>query len=621
MLDQAWLIPILPLLASTLIAFFGRRLGPVVAPLLGVLATAVGFFISLSALFAIRDGLGPFHASFDWAQLGDTTIRIGLQMGAVEVAVVTMVTFAATFIQLYAMGYMRGDAKYNRFFAVVTLFVTGMLTTVMADNLLLLLVGWEIMGFASYSLIGHWFEKIENVWAAMKAFITTRIGDLGMLAAAFILFMHAGTLSFDGIFEAVAAAPAGSWWITAAALLLLWAAIGKAAQLPLHIWLPDAMAGPTPVSALIHAATMVAAGVFLVARNYPLFEASATAMTVVAWVGALSALFAAIVAVLQEDIKRVLAYSTMSQLGYMMLALGVGGFSAGIYHLITHGYFKALLFLGAGSVIVAMHHEQNIHRMGGLLKKLPITAITFLIGTLALAGVYPFSGYYSKDEILLFVYEANSTLFWIGVLVAFLTAFYMTRAFILTFLGKPRDAKAYEQAHESPAVMLIPLLALSVPAFTYGFGSYALFGQGIDHFLGHPLPAAVLANSQNVVTIVTAAALLGIVGGFLLFGVAKPAVRRQAIQTFAAPYQLVKNAFFIDQLYKMVFVRGTMAVSKFSGAFDRYVIDGIVNGIAAVAVALGAATRRLADGSAQGYMAVLFTGVLLAIIVFQVIGG
>src|SRR5690606_26945086 len=284
----------------------------------------------------------------------------------------------------------------------------------------------------------------------------TRIGDLGLMAAMFLLAAQAGTLQFDGIFEAVEGA-AGAWWVTLAALFLFWAAVGKSAQLPLHVWLPDAMAGPTPVSALIHAATMVAAGVFLVARNYALFEASGTALDVVAWVGGVTLLFAAVVAVLQEDIKKVLAYSTMSQLGYMMMALGVGGYAAGVFHVVTHGYFKALLFLGAGSVIHALHHEQNMHRMGGLFRRRPATAVTFIIGMLALAGIPPFAGYYSKDEILLAAYEANSALFWIGSVGALLTAFYMTRAVVLTFFGRPRDKHVFEHAHESPAVMTVPL--------------------------------------------------------------------------------------------------------------------------------------------------------------------
>lgn len=623
MLDNAWLIPILPFAASVVLLFFGKRLGSVVGPLVGILATGASFVLAAGSLFALRAGAGPLHVQFRWAQVGDFIVNIGMQLGNLEAFIVTMVTFASFFIQMYAIGYMWGDEKYNRFFTVVTLFTAGMLATVMADNLLLLLVGWEVMGFASFSLIGHWFENLDNARAAMKAFITTRVGDLGLLAGMFVIFVNTGTLEFEGIFRAVNSAEAGASWITLAALFLFWAAIGKSAQLPLHIWLPDAMAGPTPVSALIHAATMVAAGVFLVARNYPLFLASGTAMNVVAWVGAISALFAAIVAVLQEDIKKVLAYSTMSQLGYMMMALGVGGYAAGLFHLTSHGFFKALLFLGAGSVIVALHHEQNLHRMGGLFKKLPVTGVTFLIGTLALAGIWPFSGFYSKDAVLIAAYESNSTLFWIGLVAAALTAFYMTRLVFLAFFGAPRDRKAYEKTTESPAVMLVPLIMLAIPSLLIGMAYPSILGTSVEAFLSATGEAAGHgAGTEVVPALATGAAVLGIVVGVILYGgAAGLSLRRGLIGSGGALYAIVKRAFYIDDLYRKVFVGGSRALAGFASFFDKYVIDGLVNGIAGIMVVLGGITRRLNTGYAQSYLMVLFAGVILVILVFQTVGG
>jgi len=615
-----WLIPVLPFAASAVLLFFGRRLGAVLGPLVGAAATGTSFVLSLLGLLALRGGAPAYHAQIRWAEVGDLSIRMGFMFDKLEAAVVTMVTFASFFIQLYAMGYMRGDAKYNRFFTIVSLFTAGMLTTVMADNLLLFTLGWEIMGFASFSLIGHWFEKIENAWAAFKAFVTTRIGDLGLMAAMFLLAAQAGTLQFDGIFEAVEGA-AGAWWVTLAALFLFWAAVGKSAQLPLHVWLPDAMAGPTPVSALIHAATMVAAGVFLVARNYALFEASGTALDVVAWVGGVTLLFAAVVAVLQEDIKKVLAYSTMSQLGYMMMALGVGGYAAGVFHVVTHGFFKALLFLGAGSVIHALHHEQNMHRMGGLFRRMPVTAVTFIIGMLALAGIPPFAGYYSKDEILLAAYEANSALFWIGSVGALLTAFYMTRAVVLTFFGRPRDKHVFEHAHESPAVMTVPLLALAVPSLLYGLLAPQLLGQPVHQWLAFGGHAAHHEPSSFVMAVATGVAVAGILLGAVVFGVVPAASRKAVISALRPLYTVIKNKFYFDELYQAVFVRGTRALAGVAGVVDRYVIDGLVNGAAALTVFIGSQTRRLTNGFAQAYMLVLVGGVVLGIIVFQAIGG
>ncbi len=471
------------------------------------------------------------------------------------------------------------------------------------------------MGVCSYLLIGHWFEEIENARAAFKAFLVTRIGDVGLMLGIWTLGAAVGSLRFEDILSEVEAGAIPDAIVTVAALLLFMGAVGKSAQIPLHIWLPDAMAGPTPVSALIHAATMVAAGVFLVGRMFPLFEASPAAMTTVAFIGAFTALLAALIATVQTDIKKALAYSTMSQLGYMMLALGVGGFAASLFHLESHAFFKALLFLGAGSVIHAAH-TQEMHRMGGLIGPLRITGITFIIGTLALAGVPPFSGFYSKDAILAAAYASPyPVLFWIALFTAFLTAYYMTRAVVLTFFGRPRDQHVFEHAHESPPVMTTPLLVLAVPAVLFGL----LGSPYTEHAFQSFVDAHEGGHEAGMVPLLAmGSAAAGILLGWLIYGM-NAVNRKTAIRALKPFYVLFKEKFYFDHLGAAI-ARLGVGLSLIVGAFDRFVIDGLVNGVAWLMLVLGRGSRALVVGSAQAYALVMFGGIVIGLLLYQLLG-
>lgn len=612
--QNAWIIPALPLAAYVLTVFLGRRLGERAA-LIPITAMGLATLLALVTLVNVANG-ATAAVHVPWLRLGDWEISMGYRVGHVEAAMLAMVTLVGWMIFTFSKGYMHGDVRFNRFFAHVSLFVTGMLTLVIADNLLLFFVAWEIMGVCSYLLIGHWFEEIENARAAFKAFLVTRIGDVGLMLGIWMLGATAGSLRFEEILSKVEAGAVPAAVLTAAALLLFMGAVGKSAQIPLHIWLPDAMAGPTPVSALIHAATMVAAGVFLVARMFPLFAAAPAAMTTVAFIGAFTALVAALIATVQTDIKKTLAYSTMSQLGYMMLALGVGGFAAGLFHLESHAFFKALLFLGAGSVIHAAH-TQEMHKMGGLLGPLRLTGITFIIGTLALVGVPPFAGFYSKDAILVGAYNSPyPVLFWIALFTAFLTAYYMTRAVALTFFGRTRDHHVKEHAHESPPVMTVPLLVLAVPAVLFGLLGSPQAGHAFQTFVeGH---AAGEPEAGIVPLLAVGAGLAGILVGWLIYGM-NALDRRAAIRALRPLYVLFKEKFFFDHLGAVI-ARLGVALSLIVGAFDRFVVDGLVNGVAWLALALGRASRALVVGSAQAYALVMFAGVVVGLLLYQLLG-
>lgn len=612
--QNAWIIPALPLAAYVLTVFLGRRLGERAA-LIPITAMGLATLLALVTLVNVVNG-ATAAVHVPWLRLGDWEISMGYQVGHVEAAMLAMVTLVGWMIFTFSKGYMHGDVRFNRFFAHVSLFVTGMLTLVIADNLLLFFVAWEIMGVCSYLLIGHWFEEIENARAAFKAFLVTRIGDVGLMLGIWMLGATVGSLRFEEILSKVEAGAVPAAVLTAAALLLFMGAVGKSAQIPLHIWLPDAMAGPTPVSALIHAATMVAAGVFLVARMFPLFAAAPAAMTTVAFIGAFTALVAALIATVQTDIKKTLAYSTMSQLGYMMLALGVGGFAAGLFHLESHAFFKALLFLGAGSVIHAAQ-TQEMHKMGGLLGPLRLTGVTFIIGTLALVGVPPFAGFYSKDAILVGAYNSPyPVLFWIALFTAFLTAYYMTRAVVLTFFGRTRDHHVKEHAHESPPVMTVPLLVLAVPAVLFGLLGSPQAGHAFQAFVdGH---GAGEPEAGIVPLLAVGAGLAGILVGWLIYGM-NALDRRAAIRALRPLYVLFKEKFFFDHLGAAI-ARLGVALSLIVGAFDRFVVDGLVNGVAWLMLALGRASRALVVGSAQAYALVMFAGVVVGLLLYQLLG-
>ena len=444
MLDLVWIIPALPLLGFCVLLFVGKRIGE---PLSGYLATAMvgGSFLAAIGVFLSLVGKSEAERAFTlimFSWIPSLGVNAALLVNPLSIIMVLFVTGIATLIHIFAIGYMHGDPRFSRFFTYLNLFVFSMLMLVLADNFVLMFLGWEGVGACSYLLISFWFEKDSAATAGKKAFVVNRIGDFGLMGAMFLIFQNTGSLQYNQVFRVIEEKGMSTGTATAICALLFVGACGKSAQLPLYVWLPDAMEGPTPVSALIHAATMVTAGVYLMVRVHPLLELAPNVMTVVAWVGALTALFAATIATSQNDIKRVLAYSTISQLGYMFLAVGVGANIAAIFHMITHAFFKALMFLGAGSVIHGMHgvtdDEQNMKRMGNLRKYMPVTAITFLIGWLAIAGVPPFAGFWSKDEILLGAYESNKLLWLVGLITALMTAYYMTRQIVLVFFGKER---------------------------------------------------------------------------------------------------------------------------------------------------------------------------------------
>jgi NADH-quinone oxidoreductase subunit L len=469
-------IILLPLGAFTVQILFGRRM-PRGGDWISTGAIFISLFLAARVFFRVFEGGGPgFHQVYNWSWLSIPGFSLGMGMwiDSVTAVMLMVVTIVSSFVHLYSFGYMHGDPRYSRYFAYLSLFSFSMLGIVLTDNLFFLYIFWELVGICSYLLIGFWFEKPPAASAGKKAFITTRIGDVGMFIGILIVYSHIGHLSYSDLFSSVANGGWDNGLLTVTGIFLFMGAVGKSAQFPLHVWLPDAMEGPTPVSALIHAATMVAAGVYMVARLFVIFTPDT--LLVIAYIGAVTAFFAATVAIVMTDIKRVLAYSTLSQLGYMMMALGVGGYVAGLFHLMTHAFFKSLLFLCSGSVIHAMHTNE-ITEMGGLRKKMPVTFITFLVATLAISGVPFFSGFYSKDAILgetlsFGLRTGHILLFIMGVVAAGITAFYMFRLVFVTFTGEPRNLDRYRKAHESPVTMTIPLIVLAVLSLSSGWGGW-----------------------------------------------------------------------------------------------------------------------------------------------------
>ncbi len=641
----AWLIPLFPFLAFWLIVFFGRRLpgqGAYVA-IGAMLASAV---LALGVFLQVLGGAGPLRSTLEWLVLGGRPLALGIQVDALGAVMLLVVTVVGSAIFIYSVGYMHGDPRYPRFFAYLSLFAASMLLLVLADNFLFLYVGWELVGLCSYLLIGFWFERPAAARASMKAFITTRVGDVFFFAGILLLFFTLGTLSFDQTFAAVRDGRLGGGVLLAAALLLFGGAVGKSAQVPLHVWLPDAMEGPTPVSALIHAATMVAAGVYMVARLFLLFAQTPehTALTVVAWVGGISAFMAATIAVVQDDIKRVMAYSTISQLGYMMLGLGVLGYAAGVFHLMTHAFFKALLFLAAGSVIHAMG-TNDMKQMGGLARVMPSTYWTMLVGGLALAGIFPFAGFWSKDEILTEAWHHSPPLFYLGLVTSFVTAFYVMRMMFYTFLGEPRWAAhgtgghhGGVHPHESPRVMTGPLWFLACGAALLGFLGAPFLGNPFGRFL-HAGEETAATFDLRIALISTAVALAGMAAAAVLYRWRwlSPAAVRRAFQPFST---WAERKYYFDEVYQWTVVRGTVwtsralrvfdvyvvdglvnlvglalvALTRLYRVFDLYVVDGVVNLIGWVAKALGGALRFVQTGRAENYLLVIAIGVILLIL-------
>lgn len=610
--QYAWLIPVFPLLSFLVLTAFGRGMRSA-GTLVGTLGSLAALVLSVLVLFErmTAGDSAEYNYSFDWITIGSFQLNAGYDVTNLSALMLFVVSVVAFLVNLYSVGYMKEDERITVFFGYVALFTFSMLGLVLADNLLTLYIFWELVGVCSFLLVGFWYAKPEARAAAKKAFIVTRIGDVGLLIAVLLLFwyMPEHDLSFAAIQNVFGQTGTITEGITTLiAILIFVGAVGKSGQFPLHVWLPDAMEGPTPISALIHAATMVAAGVFLVARTYSIFEASPAAMDTVAYVGAFTAIFAATIGLVQNDIKRILAYSTVSQLGYMMLALGVGSLTGAIFHLFTHAFFKALLFLGAGSVIHGAH-TQNIQEMGGLGRKMKVTAWTFAIGALALSGIPPFSGFWSKDAILAAVLESNPFLFVVGIVAALFTALYMARLFFLVFAGK---SAAADKAHESPAVMTIPLIVLAVFAALAGFVELPWAGMGL---LGEWLTGEEAAHGGSglVLVVSTAIGLLGIYLGWLVY--VKGTISRDAFAS-RVPWliRLLERKYYIDEMYHAVFTAGLRAAARALDAFDTYVVAGAVRLVSGAALWVGRAGIRMQNGQMQTYGLWTVVGLLALIL-------
>jgi NADH-quinone oxidoreductase subunit L len=624
MLDLVWLIPALPLAGFLLILLFGRRLGDPKAGYLATLmvgasfAVSVGVFLDLMSLSA-EERAHQVHTLFSWVAVGGLHVDLAFLADPLSLTMCLFVTGIGTLIHLYAVGYMHGDARFSKFFLYLNLFAFSMLMLVLGSNMLVTFLGWEGVGTCSYFLISFWHEKPSAATAGKKAFVTNRVGDWGFMMAMFFAFWAVGSLDYLHINENAGTLSATT--ATAIALFAFVGACGKSAQLPLYLWLPDAMEGPTPVSALIHAATMVTAGVYLMCRISPVLEVSQSyAPTVIAIVGAATALYAATVAVSQNDIKKVLAYSTVSQLGYMFLAVGSGAYVAAIFHMVTHAFFKALLFLGSGSVIHGMHHEQDMRRMGGLRLLMPITCGTFIVGWLAIAGVPPFAGFWSKDDILLSAFEKSPVLWVVGLATALLTAYYMTRQVIMVFFGEGRWHDAHDEhgahgdlhPHESPWMMVTPLVVLGVLSvvggainlpFSESTERLALWLEpvvGLHHTHTAKLPMALIA---------IAVGLVGIAAGFAVYHFKKVKAIEPAILLDAWRYDRAVSAFM-----------GGPGRQAFEGVAwaDSHLVDGAVNGTGRLVQGTAGEVRKLQSGNVRNYAAAVAVGVVLLLAWFVV---
>ncbi|RDE35591.1 NADH-quinone oxidoreductase subunit L [Parageobacillus thermoglucosidasius] len=615
MMEMAWIVPLFPLLSFFILLLAGKKMKEASA-YVGMLATFVSF-LAACAVLVDRIGASTYKAEQVWLTAGRAKWTVGFEVTALNAWMLVVVSLVSFLVHMYAKGYMRGDERFSVFYAYLGLFTFAMLGLVLSPNLLQTYMFWELVGLGSFLLIGFYFYKEEAKAAAKKAFIMTRVGDVGFFIGMILLFSQVGSFEYEDIFKAVQDGTLSPALATLTAVLIFIGAVGKSGQFPLHTWLPDAMAGPTPVSALIHAATMVAAGVYLVAALFPLFEASAVAMRTVAVVGGFTAIFAASIALVQTDIKRVLAYSTVSQLGYMMLALGSGSDVAAIFHLTTHAFFKALLFLAVGSVIHAVG-TQDIEKMGGLWRKMPLTAAMFLVGALAISGVPFLSGFFSKDEILAAAWtHGYGGLFWIAVAASFFTAFYMFRLFFLVFGGKERhDVK---DVHESPAVMMLPMLVLAVLAVVSGYIHTPWFGT----FLGDWLTDGGYAHEATPVWIMIVAAIVSMLGIFLawlMYG--KRSLARDWLSSRVPfMYSMLWNKYYIDEFYAWTVGCAVNAISRLCYYADRFVIEGIASLIAAAVNTAASFGARVQNGQVQTYGAVVFIGLALLVVILAFTGG
>jgi NADH-quinone oxidoreductase subunit L len=623
-------IPALPALVFLVLVFLGRLLkeNAQYVAILGVTISLVFSVFALLFVFGILPGGGtPIEFSVDWIDLGaGGSFSMGVFIDGLAAVMLVVVSFVSLMIQLYSGAFMEGDKRFAWFYAVLNLFTASMLGLVLAPNFIQLYVFWELVGLCSYLLVGHWFEKPSARNAALKAFVVTRVGDAALFVGIIIFWATTGSVAFSDISEAAQAGFIGGSLLTTAVILVFIGAVGKSAQFPLHVWLPDAMEGPTPVSALIHAATMVAAGVYLVARTYDIFVQSPTAMLVVAYIGGFTALMAASMALVKKDIKRVIAYSTVSQLGYMMLGLGIGSYTAGIFHLYNHAFFKALLFLCAGSIIYAMD-SYNLFEMGGLRRRMPVTFVAVVIAGLSLSGIIPFSGFWSKDAIVASAYEKHYyVLFGMALLTVFLTAFYIFRAIFIAFTGEPRTEGARE-ATESPGIMTGPMMLLAFLSIVSGWvGIPEGFGLPIpDYFAEFVHPSEFAASTFNVEEptfsfalggISVLVALLGIGLAYALY-VARPERAGALARRFSWLHKFLDKGWYFDDLYGATFVRFAMWLGRATRGFDRNVIGGFVGEVGRGTLGTGGLLQRLQSGGVQNYA--LF--ILLSVLIIGVIVG
>ncbi|HUF52378.1 MAG TPA: NADH-quinone oxidoreductase subunit L [Dehalococcoidia bacterium] len=625
-MEQAWLIPAIPAVAFVFLLFAGAYL-PRRGDFVAILAIGAAFLLLFPVLIDLLDKAeGTDYTagvkSWEWVQFGDFEINIGFYVDPITIVMLAVVTLVALLVQVYSVAYMHGEPRYGWYFTVMCLFAASMLTLVLADNLLLMYAAWEGVGFCSFLLIGFYWEKRSAAEAAKKAFITTRIGDVGFLIGIIMLWEKAGTFNIQEIIAFAEGGGYDSTYLTAAVLFLFMGAVGKSGQFPLHVWLPDAMEGPTPVSALIHAATMVVAGVYMVARMLPVFEvADAIALDLVMLAGLITVVISSLMGLAATDIKRVIAYSTLNSLGLMFIALGSGSVTAAMLYLFVHGFFKALLFLGAGSVIHATH-KQEIDELGGLARKMPTTAITFGIGTLAMIGIIPLSGFWAKDEVLIFAEEEQNLIVYLIILASLvITGLYMARLFIRMFLFESRDPESYSHAHEGGPLITVPLMILGVLAVIGGFvvldevGEALGFAGGFGQFVleaGHPHEYEFHADTAIISTVLAAGGAA--LGWFLWQGRAETATRVR--ETFAPIAALFANRFYIDELYQFLINRVVLTLSAIVSWFDRNVVnDTGVDGSAGLTYFTGFELKFLQTGKIPNYALAISAGIIVLALV------
>jgi NADH-quinone oxidoreductase subunit L len=620
MIDLVWLVPLIPLLGFIINGLGRNTLSKNLIGLIGSGVIFISFAISLGIFFELGADANKSHEIFlfDWISAGNLHIPLSFLVDPLSSMMLLIITGVGFLIHLYSVGYMHSDEGFGKFFSYLNLFIFFMLLLVLGSNYIIMFIGWEGVGLCSYLLIGFWYTNSSYASAAKKAFVMNRIGDLGFLLAVFIMFETFGSVEFSKVFPQAANLLPGNTSIILITLFLFIGACGKSAQLPLFTWLPDAMAGPTPVSALIHAATMVTAGVYMIARSNVLFDLAPVIQHLVTIIGLATAVLGALIALTQTDIKKVLAYSTVSQLGYMFIGLGVGAYDGAFFHVITHAFFKALLFLCAGSVIHAMHHEQDMRHMGGLRKKLPVTFITMLVGTIAISGLPPFSGFFSKDEILAHAFEYNKIVWAIAVFTAFLTAFYMFRMLYLTFYGKYRGAHhAEDQIHESPKSMTIPLVVLAVLSAVGGFigipealGGNHWLSQWLSPVILHHSPAPDHATEYMLMAVSVVGVLISI--GFAYQKYVKQAhvpVADEGKRTALAGLSF--HMFYVDEIYNFLIRRPLDALSAFFyKIFDVKIVDGIVNGLGWSTSEASKGIRLLQTGNVGFYILMMVVGII-----------